>query len=69
MHLSADAAIATKVGSRHGEPVLYIVKTKEMHDDEYKFYLSKNGVWLTKEVPVKYLVKAEAVSSSTDLNT
>ena len=68
-YLSSDVATATKVGSRHGKPVIYIVKTKEMHDDGYKFYLSKNGVWLTKEVPVKYLVKAEAVSSSTDLNT
>ncbi len=66
MHLSSDAATATKVGSRHGKPVLYIVKTKEMHDDGYKFFLSKNGVWLTKEVPVKYLIKAETVSYSTD---
>ena len=68
-YLSSDVATATKVGSRHGKPVIYIVKTKEMHDDGYKFYLSKNGVWLTKEVPVIYLVKAEAVSSSIDLNT
>ena len=59
VHLSTDAATATKVGSRHGKPVLYIVKTKEMHDEGYKFFLSKNGVWLTKEVPVKYLVKVE----------
>lgn len=59
VHLSSDAATATKVGSRHGKPVLYIVKTKEMYDDGYKFYLSKNGVWLTKEVPVKYLIKEE----------
>jgi len=59
VHLSSDAATATKVGSRHGKPVLYIVKAKEMHDDGYKFYLSKNGVWLTKEVPVKYLIKEE----------
>ena len=66
VHLSSDAATATKVGSRHGKPVLYIVKTKEMHDDGYKFFLSKNGVWLTKEVPVKYLIKAETVSYSTD---
>ena len=66
VHLSSDAATATKVGSRHWKPVFYIVKTKEMYDDGYKFFLSKNGVWLTKEVPVKYLVKAEAVSSSTD---
>ena len=59
VHLSSDAATATKVGSRHGKPVLYTVKAKEMHDDGYKFYLSKNGVWLTKEVSVKYLIKEE----------
>lgn len=57
VHLSADAATATKVGSRHGKPALYIVKTKEMHENGYKFFLSKNGVWLTKEVPVEYLIK------------
>ena len=66
VHLSSDAAAATKVGSRHGKPVIYIVKTKEMHDDGYPFFLSKNGVWLTEEVPVKYLVKAEDVSYSND---
>lgn len=59
VHLSADAATATKVGLRHGKPVLYTVKAKEMHNDGYKFYLSKNGVWLTKEVPVRYLIKEE----------
>ncbi len=59
VHLSSDAATATKVGSRHGKPVLYIVKTKEMYDDGYSFFLSKNGVWLTKEIPVKYLIKEE----------
>ena len=59
VHLSSDAATATKVGSRHGKSVLYIVKTKEMYDDGYSFFLSKNGVWLTKEVPVKYLIKEE----------
>ena len=59
VHLSSDAATATKVGSSHGKPVLYIVKTKEMYDDGYSFFLSKNGVWLTKEVPVKYLIKEE----------
>lgn len=57
VHLSKDCDTATKVGRRHGKPVLYIVKADEMYKDGYKFYLSKNGVWLTKEVPVKYLVK------------
>lgn len=55
VHLSKDQETALKVGSRHGKPVLYIVKSREMYKDGYKFYLSKNGVWLTKEVPCKYL--------------
>ena len=28
---------------------------KQMAEDGYQFYLSVNGVWLTKEVPVQYL--------------
>lgn len=28
-----------------------------MFNDGYKFYCSVNGVWLTKEVPVRYLEK------------
>ncbi len=57
VHLSKDVETATKVGSRHGKPVLFKVLASEMQKDGYKFYLSKNGVWLTKEVPVKYLEK------------
>lgn len=57
VHLSKDRDTAVKVGKRHGRPVLYIVKAGEMYQDGYKFYLSKNGVWLTKEVSAKYLVK------------
>ena len=57
VHLSKDRDTAVKVGQRHGKPVLYIVKSGEMYREGYKFYLSKNGVWLTKEVPVKYLKK------------
>ena len=57
VHLSNDRDTAFKVGQRHGKPVLYIVRSGEMYRDGYKFYLSKNGVWLTKAVPVKYLQK------------
>lgn len=59
VHLSKDKDTAVKVGKRHGNPVLYIVKAGEMYRDGYQFYLSKNGVWLTKQVPVKYLEKNE----------
>lgn len=57
VHLSKDSDTAAKVGQRHGKPILYIVKSGEMYRDGHKFYLSKNGVWLTKKVPVKYLEK------------
>ncbi|MDO5154745.1 MAG: RNA 2'-phosphotransferase [Eubacteriales bacterium] len=59
VHLSKDEETAVKVGTRHGKPVLYRVEAKQMYEDGYQFYLSANGVWLTKEVPVKYLVKGE----------
>lgn len=57
VHLSKDKETAVKVGQRHGKPVLYLVKSGEMYRDGYRFYLSVNGVWLMKEVPVGYLVK------------
>lgn len=60
VHLSGDQETAVNVGQRHGKPVIYIVKSGEMHRDGYRFYRSVNGVWLTKEVPVKYLVKQKA---------
>lgn len=59
VHLSGDKETARTVGARHGKPVIYEVKSGEMHRDGFKFYRSANGVWLTKEVPVKYLVKQE----------
>ncbi len=57
VHLSPDTVTAKIVGSRHGKPVIYKVKSGEMQKDGYTFYLSVNGVWLTKEVPVQYLKK------------
>ena len=61
VHLSKDEDTAVKVGKRHGKPVLYHVKAKQMYEDGYKFYLSANGVWLTKNVPVKYLDKVNDI--------
>ncbi len=57
VHLSPDRATAVKVGSRHGTPVVYAVDTAKMTTDGYDFYISENGVWLTKAVPVKYLTR------------
>ena len=57
VHLSKDTETAVKVGQRHGKPVVYTVMAGEMCRDGYQFFLSANGVWLTKEVPVRYLKK------------
>ena len=57
VHLSADLETAKKVGQRHGRPVIYTVDCAAMTAEDYKFYLSKNQVWLTKEVPAAYLKK------------
>lgn len=56
VHLSEDLSTAEEVGKRHGAPVIYMISAWRMVEDGYKFYRSKNGVWLTKEVPVKYIV-------------
>ena len=55
VHLSSDYDTAVKVGTRHGKPVVYIVDAGEMQKNGYAFYLSVNGVWLTKNVPLQYL--------------
>ena len=55
VHLSSDVETATNVGKRHGTPVIFQINTEQMQKDGYDFFQSVNGVWLTKEVPAKYL--------------
>lgn len=61
VHLSDNVGTALKVGKRHGSPVVLRILSENMYDDGYKFYLSKNGVWLTKKVPRKYVLIEEEV--------
>ena len=56
VHLSNDIEVAMKVGKRHGEPVVIKIKSEEMYHDGIKFFLSENGVWLTKSVDKKYII-------------
>jgi putative RNA 2'-phosphotransferase len=55
VHLSLDHETAVKVGSRHGQPVVLVVRAAEMAAAGYLFYLSDNGIWLTAAVPAKFL--------------
>ena len=60
VHLSVDIETAIKVGQRHGKPVVFEVFSEKMFKDKYEFYRSDNGVWLTDQVPAKYLKLFEA---------
>lgn len=55
VHLSESYMTAMDTGARHGKPMVFCVKAEDMYNDGYKFYKSKNGVWLTKFVPKEYL--------------
>lgn len=55
VHLSKDKETAIKVGSRRGVPQILKINANQMTKDGYVFYCSDNGVWLTDEVPPKYI--------------
>jgi putative RNA 2'-phosphotransferase len=55
IHLSSDIETAIKVGQRHGKPFVFKVLAGQMYQDNFVFYISENGVWLTNNVPTKYL--------------
>lgn len=55
VHLSSDIETAIMVGQRHGKPIVFMVLAERMYNDKFEFYFSENGVWLTENVPTKYL--------------
>lgn len=55
VHLSSDEATAERVGRRHGKPIVLKVDARAMHATGFLFYIADNGVWLTDEVPPKFL--------------
>lgn len=56
VHLSTTIGMATKVGERHGKPAVLAIDAKRMHEDGIKFFLSRNGVWLTEFIDAKYII-------------
>ena len=59
VHLSDQLETATKVGSRHGKPVVFHVQAAAMAAAGHAFFRSDNGVWLTEAVPPKFLLLPE----------
>lgn len=56
VHLSPDEATARAVGGRRGKPVILEIDSAAMHRDGFVFFESANGVWLTDDVPPKYIL-------------
>jgi putative RNA 2'-phosphotransferase len=57
VHLSEDIATATAVGQRYGKPVVLKIEALRMHQQSFKFFQAKNGVWLTEHVPATFLIQ------------
>ena len=55
VHLSSDMETAIKVGKRHGNPIVLTIRAWQMFESNMIFYISENGVWLTNQVPTKYI--------------
>ena len=58
VHLTDKEDVAYSVGKRYSkykEPIILKIDAAAMYADGYKFYLSENDVWLTDNVPIKYI--------------
>jgi putative RNA 2'-phosphotransferase len=55
VHLSPDVETARRVGSRRGRCSVLVVDARAMYSDGQQFSVSDNGVWLTRQVPPRYL--------------
>ncbi|WP_347902524.1 RNA 2'-phosphotransferase [Pseudomonas purpurea] len=55
VHLSQEVETASAVGQRYGTVVILQVAALQMLEQGFKFYQAENGVWLTEQVPVKFI--------------
>ena len=63
VHVCEDLETAIKVGNRHGKCAVLVIDAKRMFDDGVKFYLSENGVWLTKHIDWKYVKEVKHINA------
>ncbi len=55
VHLSIDRSTALQVCKRYGKPLLPEVEALAMSRNGHEFFMSANGIWLTRTVPTVYL--------------
>ena len=62
VHLSDNEKTAYSVGKRYSkakQPIILIIDALSMYNDGLIFFKSENNVWLTDNVPIKYITKKE----------
>lgn len=59
VHLHSDIKTSTAVGQRRGKPVILKISALEMYHAGWEFLVTPNKVWLTDNVPVKYITFPE----------
>ena len=56
VHMSVDRETAQKVGDRRRSTTkILMIDAEDMYEDGYQFFKSENGVWLTDNVPTKFI--------------
>lgn len=55
VHLSETMEKATRVGKRHGKPVVMAIDTEAMYRDGYTFHFIVQDVWLTSYIEPRYI--------------
>lgn len=55
VHLSETIDMAKQIGTRHGSPVVLSIDIEAMIRTGYKFYKAQNSIWLTGDIPPKFL--------------
>ena len=57
VHLSSSEEQAKLIGKRHGKPIVLFIDTKQMIKDGFVFFKSEDNVYLTSDMPIKYIIK------------
>lgn len=57
VHLSSDVEIARRVGARRGKPFVLVIDARAMDAEGTLFYVTENKVWLTDNVPARFLTR------------
>ena len=55
VHLSSTQEEATRVGRRHGAPVVLTIDAQALHEADHLLHRSTDAVWLTPRVPPPFL--------------